>query len=55
MIFHIKYYIEEFGEDYVNERIKNKFWFSFSALLRITLELEFGEKYIEYSIKRDGL
>lgn len=53
--FHIKTYKEEFGEDYVNERIKNKFWFSYTALLRIALELEFGEKYIEYSDKRDGI
>lgn len=51
----INSYKEEFGEEFVNERIKNKFWFSYSALLRLALELEFDEKYIEYSIKRDGL
>jgi hypothetical protein len=53
--FEIKFYKEEFGEEFVNERVKNKFWFSYSALLRLALELEFDEKYIEYSIKRDGL
>ena len=51
----INSYKEEFGEEFVNERIKNKFWFSYAALLRLALELEFDEKYIEYSIKRDGL
>lgn len=53
--FHIKYYKEEYGEDYVNNRIKNKFWFSYNALLRIALELEFGEKYVEYSNHRDEI
>lgn len=53
--FEINSYKEEFGEEFVNERVNNKFWFSYSALLRLALELEFDEKYIEYSIKRDGL
>jgi hypothetical protein len=53
--FHVKYYIEEYGEDYVNDRVKNKFWFSYSALLRIVLELEFGEDYIKYAHKRDQI
>ena len=53
--FHIKYYKEKYGEDYVNNRINNKFWFSYSALLRIALELEFGEKYAEYSNNRDEI
>lgn len=53
--FHIKYYKKEFGEEYVNIRIKNKFWFSLTALLRIVLELEFGEKYQEYADVRDGI
>lgn len=52
---HVKYYIDEHGTDYVNERIKNKFWFSYTALLRIALELEFGEVYTKYANKRDGI
>lgn len=51
--FHVKYYGNLYGKDYVNDRIKNKFWFSYSALLRIALELEYGEKYSEYAYKKE--
>ena len=53
--FHIKYYSEEFGKSYVEKRVKNKFWFAYPALLRIIMELEFGEKYKLYADKRDGV
>ena len=53
--FHIQYYKTEYGDDYVNYRINNKFWFAYPALIRITLELEFGEKYIDYSNRRDNI
>lgn len=53
--FHVQYYKSEYGEAYVNERIKNKFWFAYPALIRITLELEFGEKYKSYADKRDNI
>lgn len=51
--FHKKFYIEQYGEDYVKSRIANKFWFAYPALLRIILELEFGENYEKYSNERD--
>lgn len=53
--FHIKSYSVELGEDYVNDRIENKYWFAYQGLLRITLELEFGDVYRQYSENRDGL
>ena len=53
--FHIKAYSKEFGESYVNDRIKNKFWFAYQGLLRIVLELEFGEDYEKYADSRDGI
>lgn len=53
--YHIKLYIKEYGEDYVKTRLKNKFWFAYSALLRIILELEFGEDYKKYANKRDNI
>jgi hypothetical protein len=46
---------EEYGEEFVNQRLKNKFWFAYPALLRNVLELEFGKEYIEYADKRDNL
>lgn len=51
----IKMLSEDHGEEYVQEHIKNKYWFSYSGLLRIILELEFGEKYNEYAYKRDNV
>ncbi len=52
---HIIFYKQDYGEEYVNERVKNKFWFSLSGLLRIAMELEFGDSYREFSKKRDGV
>jgi len=51
----IKWYKEDLGIHYVEERIKKEFWFSYSGLLRIILELEFGQNYIDYADKRDNL
>jgi len=51
--FHVKHYKSEYGRGYVEDRITNNFWFAYPALLRIILELEFGESYIDYSNKRD--
>lgn len=52
--FHIKSYSAELGEDYVNDRIENKYWFAYQGLLRIALELEFGDVHRQYSEKRDN-
>ncbi len=53
--FDIRASIEDEGEDAVQKRLRAGFWFSFPALLRITLELEFGKAYEEYANKRDGV
>lgn len=53
--FHIKSYSAELGEDYVNDRIENKYWFAYQGLLRIALELEFGGVYRQYSERRDNV
>jgi len=41
--------------EFVANRLRQGFWFSYPALLRIVLELEFGESYENYSRKRDGI
>lgn len=43
------------GEAFVATRLRKGFWFSYPALLRITLELEFGKSYEEYANRRDGV
>lgn len=53
--FHIQTYSKEYGKGYVRERIEKKFWFAYPALLRIILELEFGDAYRAFSEQRDGL
>ncbi|MFA6517958.1 MAG: hypothetical protein WCU83_12570 [Bacteroidia bacterium] len=53
--FHINHYISEYGKEYMEDRLKNKFWFAYPALLRIILSLEFGDKYEKYANKRDGI
>ncbi|GAA4316871.1 hypothetical protein [Flaviaesturariibacter amylovorans] len=53
--FHEQHYKSEYGEAFVNERVKGGFWFAYPALLRIALELEFGDRYREYANRRDGV
>ena len=53
--FHISTYSKEFGEDYVKNRIENKYLFAYQGLLRIIIEHEFGEKDELYSDKRDNI
>ena len=50
---HIKWYSADYGEAYVQDRVDNKYWFAYSALLRIMLELEFGEAYKIFLDRRD--
>jgi len=42
-------------EEFSAARIRKGYWFSYPALLRIALELEFGEAYIKYGKRRDGI
>ena len=53
--FHVQYYSQDLGEEFVAKRLRDGFWFSYPALLRIALELEYGESYKKYAAKRDGI
>ena len=53
--FHIQTYKKEYGKGYVKERIDREFWFAYPALLRIILELEFGDRYKTFADARDGV
>ena len=44
---------EALGDDYVVKRLESGYWFAYPALLRMALELEFGEAYEKNSDKRD--
>jgi hypothetical protein len=47
-------YREELGEKRYLDSIRRQYWFCYPALVRIALELEFGEKYRKYANERDG-
>jgi hypothetical protein len=53
--FDIRASIQDEGEEAVQKRLRAGFWFSFPALLRIALELEFGKAYQNYANNRDGV
>src|SRR6266545_2184380 len=51
----VRMHSEDSGEEFVANRLRQGFWFSYPALLRIALELEFGKAYEEYADRRDGI
>jgi len=51
----IRMHSEDEGAESVARRLREGFWFSYPALLRIALELEFGKAYEAYAAKRDGV
>lgn len=53
--FHVRLYSQDLGEEFVARRLRAGFWFSYPALLRLALELEFGKTYKDYAEKRDGI
>ena len=48
-------HVRDSGEEIVAKRLREGFWFSYPALLRIALELEFGKAYEDYANRRDGI
>lgn len=38
-----RFFCEEFGEEFVKDALRRQYWFAFPALIRIAMELEFGE------------
>jgi hypothetical protein len=50
----IALYKESLGSDFVAKRVKAGYWFAYPGLLRLALQLEFGEAYEGFSYKRDG-
>jgi len=53
--YQVRLHAQDLGEDYVAKRLREGFWFSYPALLRMALELEFGDTYRDYAEKRDGV
>jgi|GEM_PF-954925 len=51
----IRMWTEDCGEKFVADRLRDGYWFSYPALFRIALELEYGATYRAYADRRDGL
>lgn len=49
----IKYFTDIFGEEYVKNRVENKFWYAYPGLLRLILEIEFEDDYRDFAQERD--
>lgn len=39
----IPFFRKEFGEEFVDDALRRQYWFAFPALVRIAMDLEFGE------------
>ena len=51
---HVRIYSELYGHSKVLDLLRRQLWFSWEGLMRLMLELEFGEAYEEFANIRDG-
>jgi|SRR5687768_18349623 len=52
---HVRIYRAEFGDAEFADLMRRSRWFTWAALTRFALELEFGDAYREFADKRDGI
>ncbi len=53
--WHQHMYSSEMGAEKFNDFIRRQYWFAYPGLLRLALELEFGEAYEAFADARDGV
>ena len=44
--WHERYYRAELGDQFVSDALRRQYWFAYPALVRIALELEFGDEAV---------
>lgn len=49
------FFCDEMGKELIDSRLKEGYWYSYPALLRLALEAEFGEEYDTFAFDRDGI
>ena len=49
------FYKQELGKEEFREHIRKNYWFAYPGLLRLALELEFGDEYEKFANERDGI
>ena len=52
---HQKLYREDLGDQAYLDATRRQYWFSYPALIRIAMEIEFGDKYENYANARDRI
>ncbi|WP_456461681.1 hypothetical protein [Reichenbachiella sp.] len=52
---HVKWYNQDPSIDNLENKVENNYWFALPALLRISLELEFGDEYEKFANERDQI
>ena len=52
---HQRMYAKEMGAAKFNDFVRRQYWFAYPGLLRLALELEFGEAYESFANVRDGI
>jgi hypothetical protein len=48
-VVHQRMYRRELGNEVFRDKMRRNYWFSWEGLARTALELEFGERYLEYA------
>lgn len=46
--WHERHYRAELGDQFVIDALRRRYWFAYPALIRIALELKFGDKAVVY-------
>jgi len=46
--WHERHYRSELGDQFVSDALRRQYWFSYPALIRIALELKFGDEAVVY-------
>ncbi|WP_026179817.1 hypothetical protein [Hahella ganghwensis] len=52
--FHQRLYREDMGDERYLDAIRRQYWFCYPALVRIAMEIEFGDRYEQFARERDG-
>jgi hypothetical protein len=52
---HQRIYREDLGDEQFLDAMRRQYWFCYPAIIRIAMEINFGDEYEKYSNERDGI
>lgn len=53
--YHQKFYRDDLGDEEYLDAIRRQYWFCYPGFVRNAMEIEFGDKYEQFSNERDGI